>query len=331
MNIKDLARLSGYSLGTVSRVLNHQNNVSQKARDTILSLAEEYGFELNPNAQALKLQHTHSILVEVKGRSNPLFARMVEFIQDTAAKTDYTLLVDYLDENDNEVQRAIRICREKKPEGILFLGGIRSNFSGDFSALSLPSVLVTHTAAGLGFSNLSSVCIEDGKAAESACRELLRQGHQKIAVLGGDLEQSEIARQRFEGCQSAFIAAGVGIAAFVPASFTFEGGYQAMERILDMAPITAVFAMSDAMAIGAMRCIHDRGLTVPGDISVLGFDGLSLGEYTVPSLSTVTQPAQAIAEAAVALLLEQLAGSPGRNLIIPYTLTLRESTRPLSP
>ena len=128
MTIKDLAAKTGYAVATVSRVLNNHPNVSDKARAVIMEAVEESGFQLNANAKQLKQQHATSILVVVKGTANELFAEMVEFIQSRVAETRYPLHVDYLDESANEVRRAVQLCREKKPLGILFLGGNIQNF-----------------------------------------------------------------------------------------------------------------------------------------------------------------------------------------------------------
>ena len=105
MTIKDLARLSGYSLGTVSRVLNNQPNVSEKARQAILSIAQERGFELNESAQLLKQQRSNTVLIIVKGTANELFAGMVEHLQSLFSRTTHSLIVDFIDEDDNEVPR----------------------------------------------------------------------------------------------------------------------------------------------------------------------------------------------------------------------------------
>ena len=131
MTIKDLSAQTGYSVGTISRVLNNQPNVSQKARETILRAAAQCGFQLNANAKQLKQQHSNTILVLVKGTNNKIFSLLVERIQDWIAETKYALVVDYMDEAENEVLRALQLIREKKPLGILFLGGERENFLAD--------------------------------------------------------------------------------------------------------------------------------------------------------------------------------------------------------
>ena len=122
MTIKDISALTGYSVGTISRALNNQPNVSEKAKTTILRVAAENGFQLNANAKQLKQQHGNSILVVVKGTSNELFSSLVEMLQSHTDAGKYPLIVDYMDEGENEVLRALRLCVEKKPLGILKAG-----------------------------------------------------------------------------------------------------------------------------------------------------------------------------------------------------------------
>ena len=119
MTIKDLVRLSGYSLGTVSRVLNNQPNVSDKARAAILAIAEESGFELNESAQLLKQQRSNAVLIIVKGTANEMFASMVEQLQSLFSRTTHPLIVDFIDEDENEVLRAVKLCREPLTQKLL--------------------------------------------------------------------------------------------------------------------------------------------------------------------------------------------------------------------
>ena len=167
MTIKDLAKKTGYSVATVSRVLNNLPNVSSMAREEILRVVKQSGFQINTNAQQLK-QHATSILVVVKGTANEMFSEMLETIQNLVAQTQYPLYVDYMDEDNNEVLRAIQLCREKKPRGILFLGGNSSNFIKDFEKIEIPCVLVSNDASDLPFHNLSSVCTDARQAARWA-------------------------------------------------------------------------------------------------------------------------------------------------------------------
>ena len=186
MTIKDLARLSGYSLGTVSRVLNNQPNVSEKARQAILAIAQESGFELNESAQLLKQQRSNTVLIIVKGTANEMFASMVEQLQLLFSRTSHSLIVDFIDEDDNEVLRAVKLCRERKPMGLMFLGATNRNLTADFDKIRIPAVVVTNDASELPFENLSSVTTNDRQGAACAVDYLIRCGHRHIAVLGGD-------------------------------------------------------------------------------------------------------------------------------------------------
>ena len=334
MTIKDLAAITGYAVGTVSRALNDHPNVSDKARKTILQAAKEHGFQLNVNAKQLKQTSSNNILVIVKGTGNEFFAEMLEYLHPLIAKTRYQLVVDYLDEDLNEVIRAVQLCREKKPLGILFLGGNAENFTADFDKIDIPCVEVTNDASGLHYPNLSSVTTDDREAARCAIDTLVARGHRKIAIIGGDKTSSDISRLRLEGCLQSFREHGI---AFDPqrdyrgVRFSCEDGYNATRSLLEKGDYSAIFAFSDLMAIGALRALWETGKRVPEDVSVMGLDGLSLGKYLVPQLSTVRQDFRAIALRSVDILLSTIEnGTCARHETVPFQVQCRESIRSIS-
>ncbi len=334
MTIKDLAALTGYSVGTVSRVLNNQAHVSETAREVILRAAQESGFQLNTNAKQLKQQRGTSILVICKSSTNELFDRLLVAIQSRIARTNIPLILDYIDERDNEVHRAIRLCQEKKPLAIVFLGGQMENFRKDFHQISVPCVLVTSSAAGLEFPNLSSVCVNDNDAAQLVIDQMISMGHRRFVVVGGDRQNSDTVRLRYEGCLEAFQRSNISFDPaldYETARFSYLEGYRATQNLLSRGRgFTALFAMSDVMAIGAIRALRDAGLQVPEDVSVMGLDGLTIGEYTTPRLSTVAQPIDSLAEEAVRLLhLGMMPDAEPKHNILPVTLWMRESVRKL--
>lgn len=331
MTIKDLAEKTGYGVATISRVLNNHPNVSEKTRKAILQAVEESGFQINTNARQLK-QHANSILVVVKGTSNELFSEMIETIQSLVAKTQYPLYVDYMDEDSNEVLRAIQLCREKKPLGILFLGGNSQNFQKDFSKIEIPCVLVSNDASGLPFDNLSSVSTDDRQAARCAIDSLIARGHRKFVIVGGDRKVSDTSRLRYEGCLQSFQKHGIEYDEeldYQGVRFSYQDGYNATQQLIaDSRSFTALFAIADVMAIGAIRALHNNGLRVPQDVSVMGFDGLPLGSFLVPQLSTVIQSAQLMAQRGVEILIDRIEhGGQACHEAVPYALNQRESTR----
>ena len=332
MTIKDLAKKTGYGVATVSRVLNNQPNVSEKARKAIMKAVEESGFELNDNAKQLKQQHSNSILVVVKGTSNEMFGSLVETIQSEVAKTDYPLIVDYIDEDDNEVLRAVRLCREKKPLGILMLGGNMDHFLSDFDKIEVPCVLVSSDASNLPFKNLSSVSTDDRLAAKCAMDSLIEMGHRRFAIVGGDKDTSDTGRLRYEGCLDSCLEHGIDFDKdkdYIGVRFSYQDGYDATCLLLrNKRNFTALFAAADVMAIGAIRALKDNGLRVPEDISVVGFDGLLLSSFLVPKLSTVEQSVRKMAVRSVEILLDCIEnGAVPRYETVPFALRFRESTK----
>ena len=331
MTIKDLAEKTGYSVATISRVLNNHPNVSSKTREEVSRAVEESGFQINTNAKQLK-QRAVSILVVVKGTSNEMFSEMVESIQNLVAQTSYPLYVDYMDEDCNEVLRAIQLCAEKKPLGILFLGGNSQNFRKDFAKIDIPCVLVSNDASGLPFANLSSVSTDDRQAARCAMDSLIALGHRKIVIVGGDRNVSDTGRLRYEGCLQSLRNHGIDYDEdqdYRGVRFSCRDGYNAtQELIANGRSFTALFAEADVMAIGAIRALHDNGLRVPRDVSVMGFDGLPLSSFLVPQLSTVAQSMRLMAQRSVAILIDRIEhGGEACHESVPYALYQRESTR----
>lgn len=330
MTIKDIAKESGYAVGTVSRVLNNRPGVSAKARKTIMEVVEKYHFRLNNNAKHLKQQTSTGIAIIVKGSQNMLFAPIVERLQRLIREKEFTSFIYYIGEEENEVECARSVSRERHPLGILFLGSELRYFREQFSMLDIPCMLVTNSAEGLGFSNLSSVSTDDAAAAEAAVDYLVGQGHTNIGILGGHIDISHATATRYKGCKRAFEKHGLQFdekVQYKAAFFSMEQGYQAMNELFEQMPaLTAVFAMSDVTAIGAIRAICDRGLRVPQDVSVIGFDGIQIGEYLSPRLTTVRQDKERIADRSLEILLSNIEGTcQAVHELLPFDIVVGES------
>lgn len=330
MTIKDIARLSGYSIGTVSRALNNHPDVSAKTRESVLRVVEEQGFHPNSNAKHLKQQNGTGIAVIVKGTMNMLFAELVEKMQSLLNNANWDTSVFYIDEDENEVTYADRVCRERKPMGIIFLGGDVNLFREGFSAISIPCVLLTNTAEELNFGNLSSFTTDDEGAAEQVIELLVKKGHRNIAFLGGNIDCSQITYRRLIGCKSACEKLGVTFdidRQCEPCRYNLNSAYSATRRLLERYPeATVIFAVCDVVAMGAARALQDMGKRVPEDISVVGYDGIPMAEYFVPRLTTVRQDTSRLAELGVdALLCNIIRNSPPVHGLVPFELTEGES------
>lgn len=332
MTIVDIARESGYSVSTVSRVLNNRRDVSPETKERIMEIVNAYNFVPNNNAKQLKQTSMKNILVLVKGTSNMLFASIIEEIQKAMADSPYEVNVSYLDEVENEVAAAIRMCRERKPLGILFLGAYVEWFYESFSELNVPCCIVTNQGEEMGYENLSSVSTDDEKAAEIAVDYLIEQGHKNIAEIGGDIKLSSTSIQRHAGLMNSFKKHNMVFDEelyYEQSRYAFDSAYRATNRLLDKnIPLTAIFAMSDTMAIGAVRAIRDRGLNVPEDISVIGFDGTTLADYYNPKIATIKQEYEEIAKRSVEVILRMIDQNQGAtHELIPFTLQKGESVR----
>lgn len=332
MTIKDIAKESGYAVGTVSRVLNNHPNVSDEARRKILDTVKAYGFKLNSNAKQLRQSSSSDIAVLVKGTSNTLFSLIVEHIQSLSREAGFTTSVFYIDEEENEISEATKISREIKPPAIMFLGGNARSFEKRIENIDIPCVVVTTDISEVNAENISSVGINDLEAAKSAIDHLFQNGHTKIGVIGGNPEESDTCRKRLDGCLESFAAHGRGFnisKQYQYARFAYGSAYRGMLRLLEKFPdLTAVFAMSDTMAIGTISALSDSGYNVPQDISVIGFDGIPIGEFYRPKLTTIRQPVAAIAERSVRIIIEGIKGNTNPIYeFLPFEMVEGESVR----
>lgn len=330
MTIKDIARLSGCGVATVSRVLNNHPDVSEKTRAHIMSVVEAQGFQPNSNAKHLKQQTGNGIAIVVKGTQNMLFASLVEQVQAQLREAGRDAFVYYLDEQADEVAYALQLCRERKPLGIMFLGGDLEQFQLEFHPITIPCLLLTSSAKNLAFDNLSSIAIDDEEAARQVIHFLAGKGHHHIGVLGGIWRHTQTGYSRFQGCQIAFQELGLHFDAarqHEPCRYSMPDAYSAAHRLLARCPeLTAIFAVSDVMAIGAIRALQDMGRQVPEDLSVMGFDGIALSDYFIPRLATVRQDIQPMAERGVDILLRTIERrSHPVHEFVPFQLIAGES------
>lgn len=332
MTIKDIARESGYSVGTVSRVLNNSPDASEEARKKIMEVVERHNFRLNRYAKQLKQTSSGEILIIVKGSSNMLFASLLESMQHMVEEKGFPCRVNYINEDENEVRKAIRRCDICRPEGIIFLGSYLEYFKEDFGKIEVPCVIATNSAESLSFELLSSVATDDTNAAKEAVEYLIGLGHRNIGILGGITLSSRPVSRRLEGVMKAFEEHGMKFdpdLCYEGARFALSDGYAAMSRLIDKyAAMTAVFAMSDITAIGALRAIRDRGLKVPEDISVFGFDGIELSGYTQPRLTSIRQNREEISKRCVEILCERIGDETlsAVHEMAPYKIMPGEST-----
>ena len=332
MTIKDIARECGCAVVTLSRVLNNHPDVSDKTREKVLAVVKKHDFILNTNAKQLKQQDRKTLVIIVKGTSSILLNSLLERIQKKIEPLPYNASVVVLDEYENEAKAANRIYYEQKPVGVIFLGGSPDLFHEDFEKLQVPCVVISNEADKIEGICLSSVSTDNFTAAQYSANYLIHNGHQKIGVIGGNLGGSDMTQKRFDGFLSAMKMAGLEFdfnESYVASKYSFEGGAYAAKILMEKnRDLTAIFTMSDAMAIGACRQLTDMGYKIQDDISVIGFDGISLGDFYLPRLTTIKQLSNSLADEGLSILLDCIENNAEPvNKYIPFEFVHGESVK----
>ena len=334
--LKDIAKLTGYSIGTVSRVLNHHPDVSAHAKEVIEKAVAETGFQPNTNAKMLKQTMMTDVTIIVKGTQNIFFEAILEEIQKTLRENGEEASVSFLDERANEVEEAIHLCSVRKPKGIIFLGGNPEYFKERFHEITIPCVMTGASAKELGFDNLSSFSTDDVEGAKAAVEYLIMKGHQHIGIVGGSMDAriGQIGVQRLYGALEMLEMKGIDIdlnMQYESSRFSLSSGYEAAKKLLEKDPaITGIFALGDMVAIGAMRAIYDSGKRIPDDISLIGYDGIAHTRYTVPRLATIQQDVATLARLSVEdLLMRMQYPRATKHESIPFKVLAGESIKDL--
>lgn len=327
ITIKEIAELAGVGISTVSRVLNKRPDVNEETRQRVMEVITRVGYEPNINAKHLKQLSSESVAVIVRGRNNLFFSGILELLQKHIEEEGFRFLPYYIDENQDEVLEAQRVYAERKVRGIIFLGGCHADYDDKFRSLP-PCVYSTVNASSARVENVSSVSVDDRRGARRAVDYLFDCGHRDILVLGGETEGWNTAYQRYRGVCDSFRAHGLELRPerYLISAFSLSGAYQAI-RTYKGAPYTAVFAMSDTMAMGAARALGDMGKRIPEDVSIMGYDGIELASYYEPVLATMRQPQETLARQSVELLLAGMS-QPGTHRLLEAELVTGRSVMP---
>ena len=320
MTIKDIAKLSGYGIGTVSRVINKQPGVSEKAREKILKIIEESNFEPNGNARKLKRCGGNTVTIIMKGRHNSFFMEILDRITLLLSELDEVVSCQIIDEDGDEVAEALKFVRDKTSKAIIFLGANLALFDERMNELEIPCVVATTSARELAFDNVSSVCVDD----EAATMELV--------VMGGEISDKQISFSRYLGCKKGFEKSGLEFDPdknYMACRYSYEAGYETTKRLLEKnIHVTAIVGLSDTIAVGAIRAIEDAGKKVPDDISVVGFDGTVISRFYTPRITTMGQDINSIAKRSVEILMKHIHYTLGcEHDYAPHNLIEGESVR----
>jgi LacI family repressor for deo operon, udp, cdd, tsx, nupC, and nupG len=325
--IEDVARLAGVSIATVSRALHHPAKVAEATRKKVLAAIDSTGFTANAMAQSLRLKSTRMILVIVPDIGNTFFASILRGLEAVAQQRGYGLLIGN-SENDPAIEETyVSYLRSGKVDGLVLLSGRLPWPAGSIPANPPPMISVCEEIEMPG---LPFIGIDNMAAARLATEHLIAAGHRRIAYVAGPA-RNILTRQRQEGYAAALAAAGIPLdpALLLPGDFSIESGVQAAADIAGMKePPTAFFCANDEMAIGVIMELTRRGLKVPEDVAVMGFDDIQFSSCTNPPLTTVRQPRREIGEEAMGVLLDliETGTPPSLHRVLPVELIVRGST-----
>jgi LacI family transcriptional regulator len=335
VTVQDVAREAGVSAMTVSRVVNGGENVRASTRTAVLQAIEKLNYTPNTAARSLAAGEATQIGLLY---SNPSAAYMSQFLIGALAAARrvgcHLVLEACESERADEQAEATRAFATTDVQGVLLPPPVSeaAPVLAELSAAGIPAVCVAVGVAGPGTLN---VRIDDFGAAKAMTQHLLGHGHRRIGFIRGNPNQSA-SMERYRGFIAAIEEAGLPVRdmAVEQGYFTFRSGLIATERLLDRPhPPTAIFASNDDMAAAAVGVAHRRGLHVPQDLSVVGFDDTQLATTVWPELTTIRQPTAAMAETALELLLAQLRLAPEErkfeDQVLEHELVIRESSGPV--
>jgi len=330
LTLEDIARLTGVSRSTVSRVVNDHPNVSVDVRKRVLEVIHSTGY--HPNAAARTLASHRSWMIGLvlphsvsSIFTDPYFPHLVQGIAQACNQNDYSLGLFIVGAKEDEEKIFARVSRKGMLDGVI----IKAGHHGEVMTGRLIDSMVPLVVVGRPFQpkDVSYIDIDNVNASYNAVSHLIRLGYKRIGTITGPME-STVGIDRKEGYLRALAERGRKIdpSLIVEGDFTESGGYYAMKKLLSSKP-DAVFAASDIMAIGAMRAVREADLKVPEDIAFVGFDDLPFPNSPEPSLSTIRQPVLQFSISAVEILLDLIENgiNPPRHIILDTELIIRKS------
>lgn len=327
ITIRDVARLAGVSVATVSRVLNNSSAVTADTRDAVLQAVESLGYRPNANAQALATQVSDTIGVVVMDVSDPFFGALVKAVDTVAQRLHKHVLISNSWHQEEKERHAIEVLIRQRCNALVVHAKTLSDSELAAFMQQVPGMVMVNRIVP-GFAH-RCVSLDNVAGALMATRMLIQQGHSRIGYLCSG-HQIEDVQQRRDGWQQALAEQGIRpqeswIASAEP---DMQGGEAAMVELLGRnVHLSAIFAYNDGMAAGALTALKDNGIQVPQHFSIIGFDDIPMSRYTDPQLTTVRYPIVSMAKLATELALSGAAGEldPSAQHIFMPTLVRRHS------
>lgn len=323
--MKDVARLAGVSTSTVSHVINNNRFVSESVREKVTTAITQLNYAPSALARSLKINQTRTIGMLLTASSNPFYSEVVRGVERSCYERGYSLVLCNTEGDENRMNRSLETLMQKRVDGLLIMCTESHIPSAEILNRypSIPSVMMDWSPY-----EAQSDIIQDNSllGGEMATQHLIARGYTRIACIAGPQDKTP-ARMRLEGFRRAMRNAGLDVPVdyIVEGDFEFQGGLHAMNTLLSLDTLPeAVFTSNDAMAVGVYCALFQAGLSVPGDIAVIGYDDIELARYMTPPLTTIHQPKDELGELAIDTLLHRLTNPGGNQQMLVLTPELME-------
>jgi LacI family transcriptional regulator, repressor for deo operon, udp, cdd, tsx, nupC, and nupG len=325
-NIQQVAQKAGVSVATVSRVLNNATSVSPKTRLKVENAIKDLNYEPSMLGRNLRNSESRLLLVLLPSISNPFYTEIINGIQNTAIANNYNILLCETDSSPQRENIYFNMIKNKLADGVISMDPTVNMQKLTELAENYSVILCSEYEEG---GSIPYVTIDNELAAYQAVKHLIKLGNEKIALINSD-EKFLYARQRRSGYERALKEFNLPIHdewIYHTKELDFQSGIQAMRMLLQLEEKpTAVFAVSDTLAIGALKGINVSGSHVPNDIAVVGFDNISFSNMTNPTLTTISQPMYKMGTIAANMLITSIKGEKVENIVLDHELIIREST-----
>ena len=326
--IRDVARMSGVSVATVSRILNDLTGYSEGTRKRVEKVMNDLDYSPNAIARGLANKQTSTIGILLPSVSSRFAAKLLQGIEMASHSLKHSVIVCNTHSNGERTMEYLQVLKEKRIEGLIFISEwLKDEYVEVIKKMGAPVVLVSTMSLKYQF---PYVKVDDKQAAYDAVCYLIKKGHRKIGLISGSEDDQIAGLPRIEGYKAALAEYGIPVDKELIAygDFHFKSGAAGCEELFERNPdITAFFVTSDEMAIGAISCAYRRGKKIPEDLSIIGFDDTEDAEMAIPPLTTVHQPVEDIGRIAAELLIHKKGFD--ESVIVSHRIVERETVRTL--
>lgn len=326
--VRDVARLAGVSTATVSRVINTPDSVREKTREKVLLAMKKCSYKYNALARGFVTKRSNTIGLIIPTISNSVFAESTLGVQECADQKNVRVILGNSYYKYSQEENLIKVLRESQVDGLVIT---TTNLKGDILKSlvdeNFPFVLLFSTIKNGPF---SAVGIDNYRGGYVATEHLISLGHKRICMVAGNFSMTDRSFHRWHGYKKCLKDNGIPYdkELLVQTDYSLAGGRNSIQKLLSLAsPPTAVFCSNDYIALGAIKGAKEMGLSLPKDLSIVGFDDMQTASYMVPALTTIRQPAFEMGKRAAELLL-QMIETPSKPIqdMMDTTLVVREST-----